>query len=156
EDTGGAQGVDLAIVEGGRRPRTGAGHRLEEALLVLVDPHLGAGVDVVADNDLIHPALLLGPGPVADDGERAPARPDAVLPQLLGRVVVPGRRDADACPPAVAVRAAEAGPVGRLQRGHRPRIGFRLLAAPLREILIFARGLPAPPEGHLGHAAVEA
>ncbi len=79
---------------------------------VAVQPHRLAGGQVVAGDDLVLAALLLGVDEVAADRERRPARPDRPAPQLDRRRGRPVGRDPHAAHGAVAPRPEEAGPIG--------------------------------------------
>src|SRR5205823_2038270 len=109
----GAQRVNLALVEGGRGARAGAGDDLGEADAVAVRPDFVAGVGRVADDDLLLAALLLRVQAVADHRERRPPRPDEVPPNFSRRVLLPVGGEAHARQPTVALRPAEAWPVPR-------------------------------------------
>ena len=87
------------------------GDRFLEPGCVRVHPQFLAGAGVVADDGLVGVTLLLCEEPIANHGERRPARADAMPPQFLRRVLGPIGGDADACEPAVARRAAEFRPV---------------------------------------------
>ena len=81
-DSGRAECVHAAVAEGRRRARTGTAIRLPEPGRVAVCPHRLAGGHVVAGDDLVVTALLLGVEEVAVDREGRPARSDRPAPQL--------------------------------------------------------------------------
>ncbi len=112
QDSGRAECVDAAVAEGRRRARTGAGIRLPEPGRVAVSPHRLAGGQVVAGDDLVVAALLLGVEKIAADREGRPARSDRPAPQLDRRRRGPVGLDPHAANDAVALRSAKAGPVG--------------------------------------------
>ncbi len=82
QDSGRTECVYATAAEGRRRARTGAGIRLPEPGRVAVSPHRLAGGHVVAGDDLVVTALLLGVEEVAADREGRPARSDRPAPQL--------------------------------------------------------------------------
>ena len=82
QDSGRAKCVDATVAEGRRPARTGAAIRLPEPGRVAVSPHRLAGGHVVAGDDLVVTALLLGVEEVAVDREGRPARSDRPAPQL--------------------------------------------------------------------------
>ena len=112
QDSGRAKRVDATVAEGRRRARTGAGIRLPEPGRVAVSPHRLAGGHVVAGDDLVVAALLLGVEEVAADREGRPARSDRPAPQLDRRRRGPVGLDPHAANDAVAIGSAKAGPVG--------------------------------------------
>ncbi len=156
----GAQGVDLALVDGRRGPRAGPGDDLAEAGLVLVGPQLLAGRGAVADHHLLRAALLLGVQPIAHHRQRRPARPDALPPHEPGRLAVPVGADAHSGTPTVATGAAEAGPVARLhaQGAGVGRLSFHLASGNLFHGpgLVGQAPAPAPLHGETAVGAVNA
>src|SRR5262249_25125309 len=126
------QRVHATVAEGRRRARTGAGVRLPEPGGVAVLPHRLAGGRLVARHHLVLAALLLGEEAVAVDREGRPARPDRPAPRLDRRGRGPVGLDPDTGDDAVAMGAAEAGPLGLRRRrfgGRRWRGGRRALVA---------------------------
>src|SRR5262249_7903346 len=111
----GAERVNLVGVEGRRGPRPRAGHHLAEASRIQTGPELAARPGVIANHRFIGAALLLGVETIADHSKGRPARADAMAPDLLRRMGLPVGVDANAGPPAIAVRPPEARPVARLQ-----------------------------------------
>ena len=153
DDAGGAQGVDAAVGEGRRRPRTRAGVGLPEAGGVAVLPHELAGGRVVAGDDLLLAPLLLGVQKVALDGEGRPARSDRPTPHLDRWRLPPVGLEPHPGYDAVSTGPAETGPLGlRLQdrRGRRER---RRLALRARQEGLLRSRRPAPRE--LGPGAVD-
>ena len=134
-DSGRAECVDATVAEGRRRARTGAAIRLPEPGRVAVRPHRLAGRQVVAGDDLVVAALLLGVEEVAADREGRPARSDRPAPHLDRRRCRPVGLDPHAGDDAVAMGSAKAGPVGSCVgcRGSRfvhRRLGSRLEPRP--------------------------
>src|SRR5271157_3190344 len=80
QDSGRTKCVYATVAEGRRRARTGAAIRLPESGHVAVCPHRLAGGRVVAGDDLVVTALLLGVEEVAADREGRPARSDRPAP----------------------------------------------------------------------------
>ena len=117
EDAGGPERVHPPAGQGGCGARPGAGLGLPEPGRVAVAPHQLSGGGIVAGDDLLVSALLLGVEQTAGDGERRPARPDRPAPQLDRRRGGPVGFDPDAGDDAVAAGTAKAGPAGaRLRR----------------------------------------
>ena len=112
QDSGRAERVDATVAERRRPARTGAAIRLPEPGRVAVSPHRLAGGHVVAGDDLVVTALLLGVEEVAADREGRPARSDRPAPQLDRRRRRPVGLDPHAANDAVALGSAKAGPVG--------------------------------------------
>src|SRR5215468_143569 len=73
QDSGRAECVNATVAEGRRRARTGAGIRLEESGRVPVSPHQLASGQLVAGDELVVAALLLGVKKVAALRETSPA-----------------------------------------------------------------------------------
>ena len=121
QDSGRTKCVDATVAEGRRRARTGTAIRLPEPGRVAVSPHRLAGGHVVAGDDLVVAALLLGVEEVAADREGRPARSDRPAPQLDRRRRGPVGLDPHAANDAVALGSAKAGPVGFCLRGGRSR-----------------------------------
>src|SRR5205823_2283327 len=76
QDPGRAERVYAAVAEGRRRARTGARIRLPKPGRITVSPHRLAGGQVVAPDNLVASALLLGVDEIAADRERRPPRAD--------------------------------------------------------------------------------
>ncbi len=154
QDSGRAECVDAAVAEGRRPARTGAAIRLPEPGRVAVFPHRLAGGQLVAGDDLVVTALLLGVEEVAADRERRPARSDRPAPQLDRRRLRPVGLDPHAANDAVAIGSAKAGPVGSCLRCRNrqpafqvsPRLSDLRLAPPVQSALEPSPGwvLPRP------------
>ena len=142
QDSGRAERVDATVAEGRRRARTGAAVRLPEPGRVAVSPHRLAGGHVVAGDDLVVTALLLGV-------ERSPRTAKDDQPGPIGRRhsstggdCGPVGLDPHAANDAVALGSAKAGPLGSSRRCAESRrfgcVGFATSG--------FRRRRPARPE----------
>src|SRR5262245_45938332 len=129
-------------MEGRRRARAGSADPLVESGFVLVLPDFRAGVGVVADDQFLVAELLLREKPIAYDGERRPSRADAMTPNFFGGILRPVRVDSDAAELGIAVGAAKARPIARLQDQHCNgscfifRDGANLAACDVRTVVV--------------------
>src|SRR5207244_574099 len=89
QDSGRSLRENFGVIDSRRRTRADATLRAAEASGVGVVPQLAAGLDVVADAQLVVAALLQRPSATTNHGERAPTRTDRMLPELLRRSHVP-------------------------------------------------------------------
>ena len=79
----GAESVDQAAVDDGCGPRSDAGPQRGEASRIGIDPDLAAGAQVIGDDTLVRPALLLG------DGHRCGLTPGQGEPGESGTHLLP-------------------------------------------------------------------
>src|SRR6266498_5244584 len=111
QDSGPTECVDPIVAEGRRAAGTGTGIRLPESGCVAMSPHRLAGAHLVAGDDLVVTALLLGVEEIVAHREGRPARTDRAAPQLNRRRRRPVCLDLHAADDAVPLGSAKAGPV---------------------------------------------
>src|SRR5882724_5333299 len=131
QDSGCTKCIDATIAERWRPARTGAGVRFPEPGRVAMSPHRLAGRHLVAGDDLVLTALLLGVEKVSAHRERRPARSDRPAPQLDRWRRSPVRPDSHAANDAVALGSAKTGPVRIFVRCCRSRRKCRWFVAGL-------------------------
>src|SRR5688500_4152589 len=98
-------------MKGRRRPRAGTANNFPEAGLVLVRPDFLPARQVEADDCFRFAALLLRKDALANYRKGRPAGADSPPPQLAGRMSGPIGLNANAAHIAVALAAAELGPI---------------------------------------------
>src|SRR5581483_8387536 len=103
--------VDATIAQSRRRTRPRARIRFVKPSRIAMSPNRLASGQVVASDDLILAALLLGVDKIAADCKRRPARPDWLAPHFDGLRLRPISLEAHATHDTVALRSTEARPV---------------------------------------------
>ena len=133
QDARGAEGVNVAVNNGRRGPRSRTPKWIVQARFDLPVPHFAAGVRVIANHRLHRTALLLREKEVPRDREGRPRWANWDFPQLSRRLDGPVSGDLRTSRTSRALSAAEARPFGIRERlAHHGRVQAIGLGGPGR------------------------